>query len=184
MKTKFNQFLNESKNSGIICYHRSNDYEHMERAEFTLEFSNDVTMFGRAIYFAESAGISQEFGKYMCKFEIKLQEPVLNMNDEITSEYANELLVKFNDMFNLKIDYDYDLLYEDGMQYGNFFCEINDLYNWDYAIHYQKFIQSLGFNSFKYFCTYHTDFREDEGDYGTCYGLYNRKDIKFVDGPF
>jgi len=184
MKTRFNQFINENRKEGIICYHRSNDYEHMVNGEFTLEHSNDVTMFGQAIYFAESPNISQNFGEYICKFEIKLQEPVLDMNSEITSEYANQLVTKFNEMSKLKISYDFNILYDDGIQFGDFFSELNELYNWDYSIHYQKFIQSLGFNSFKYFCTYHTDFRHTRGDYGLCYGIYNPNDIKFVDGPF
>jgi hypothetical protein len=36
----------------------------------------------------------------------------------------------------------------------------------------------------KYFGDYHTDFINQKGDYGTCYGLYNTKNIKFIDGPF
>lgn len=64
------------------------------------------------------------------------------------------------------------------------FGEISDSYNWGYNKHYQKFIKELGYNSLKYYSDYHTDFVNQKGDYGTSYGIYNTKSIKFIDGPF
>ena len=170
------------KNKGIICYHRSDDYEHMVKGEFSLEYSNDVALFGHAIYFAESPNISQQLGKYICKFSIKTQSPVLNMNDEMSAESANLLLKKFNKISNAKIGYDFDDEFGK-IQYGEFFNEISG-YMWNYNSFYKQFIKSLGYNSFKYFGNYHTDFLYNKGDYGLCYGIYNEKDIEFVDGPF
>ncbi len=173
----------ELNNNEIICYHRSDSYEHMVDGDFSLDLMKDVALFGRAIYFAESSNISPQLGKYLCKFSIKLQEPVLNMNNEISNEEANSLLKDFNEMFNTEIEIDFNEDYN-MVQYGEFFGEISELYNWDHNKYYKKFIEHLGFKSFKYFGNYHTDFIIERGDYGLCYGIYNTNDIKFIDGPF
>ncbi len=173
----------------IIVYHRSNDREHMENANFSIDMCNDIALFGKSIYFSACPDISQQLGKYLCKFEIILQEPVLNMNKKISCE--NELIdlfIKFNKMFDLNIEYNEvdfdDLSGKFNVQYGEFFDHITENFNWDYNIYYRNFIQSLGYNSFKYFQNYHTDFITKLGDYGISYGIYNPNDIKFIDGPF
>ncbi len=181
--------LFENFNNGIVCYHRSNDYKHMVKCDFKSEMSNDVALFGNAIYFCEVAEISQQLGKYICKFSINLKDPILDMNKNISSEEELiGLFNKFNEMFNLDIEYidiDFDdLSGEFNVQYGEFFDNISERFNWDYNKYYKQFIQSLGYNSFKYFGTYHTDFRTERGDYGVCYGVYDTNDIKFIDGPF
>jgi len=170
-------------NNEVVCYHRSNDYKHMVNNNFSLTESKDVALFGNAIYFSETSNTSSQLGKYVCKFGIKLKNPVLDMNQTITNEEAGQLLLKFNQMFNKKIDIDFNDMY-DGVQYGEFFGEISELYSWDLNQYYQKFIKSLGFNSFKYFGTFHTDFSTERGDYGLCYGIYDPKDVRFIDGPF
>ena len=175
--------------NNIICYHRSNDFKHMVRNDFKLEMSDEVALFGNAIYFCDVADISYQLGKYVCKFSINLKEPVLDMNKKISSEEELiGLFKKFNQMFNLDIDY-IDVNFDNlsgkfNVQYGEFFNDISETFNWDYNKYYKEFIISLGYNSFKYFGTYHTDFRAEKGDYGICYGIYDVNDIKFVDGPF
>jgi len=168
----------------IICYHRGNSLEHMMKADFSLEQANDVALFGHAIYFSESPNISQQLGKYICKFSIKLDEPVLDMNKRINGAEQQKLLDLFNKMFNLNVKSDIDDKLYPNVQFGDLLGEISDTYNWDYNKFYQKFIKELGYNSLKYFGDYHTDFINEKGDYGTCYGLYNTKNIKFIDGPF
>jgi hypothetical protein len=64
----------------IICFHQSNDAEHMMRGDFSLEKASGNGLFGSAIYFSESSDMSQQLGKYLCKFSIILDEPVLDMN--------------------------------------------------------------------------------------------------------
>lgn len=171
------------KNNGIICFHRSNEFEHMENGSFSTAKNDAIALFGPAIYFAQSHSISQQLGKYICKFSIQLKTPVLDMNKEVSNDYANQLLVKFNEMFKTDIVFDFNNEY-DNVQYGEFFVEIAEAYNWDYNIYFPTFIKSLGFNSFKYFCNYHTDFINEKGDYGLSYGIYDPSDIKFLDGPF
>lgn len=183
IKQLLREELSKAHSSEIICFHSSNDLEHMENANFSMEMSNDVALFGHAIYFSESSNVDQ-FGKYLCKFSIKLDQPVLDMNKVINGREQQTLLDKFNKMFNTKIEMDIDDNLYPNVQYGDFFGEISDTYNWDYNIHYKKFIQSLGFNSFKYFGNSHTDFIDRKGDYGLCYGIYNPNNIKFIDGPF
>lgn len=188
LKNKIRQIIKEELSKigsdEIICYHRSNSLEHMMNADFSLEQANDVALFGHAIYFSESPNISQQLGKYICKFSIKLDEPVLDMNKRINGDEQQRLLDLFNKMFNLNIETDIDDKLYPNVQFGDLIGEISDTYNWDYNKYYQKFIKELGYNSFKYFGNYHTDFINQKGDYGTCYGLYNTKNIKFIDGPF
>jgi hypothetical protein len=181
MKTFNNYFLFENKNNtNIICYHRSNDYKHMVNNDFKLELSDEFAMFGKAIYFSESPNIDTMLGKYICKFSINLEKPILDLNKNITETEAKELIGKFNTMFNKNID----LFYEDIQQIGDIFYEINEDTNWNLTVYYEKFIKSLGYKSFKYFGNYYTDFINKRGDYGLCYGVYNPNDITFVDGPF
>jgi hypothetical protein len=176
--------LSELNSGEIICYHRSNSVEHMMAGDFRMDYADDVALFGHAIYFSESPNISQQHGKYLCKFGIKLQGPVLDMNTRIDGQQQQQLQDKFNEMFSLDIDTDInDLLYPN-VQIGDFFDEISDQYDWDLNKHYHKFIRSLGYNSFRYFGDYHTDFVNKKGDYGSCYGVYEPKDIRFIDGPF
>ena len=123
-------------NNSIVCYHRSDSLEHMENNQFSLEFSNsEDSIFGRALYFAQSPNISNQLGKYLCKFKIKLDKPILNLNKEIAPMEANKLLSLFNNKFNTKIDYynkdlvenvqHYDFSEDyDTVQYGEFFLEV------------------------------------------------------------
>jgi hypothetical protein len=177
------EVLEEKLSKEIICYHRSNSFEHMMDGDFSIEKSSDTALFGPAIYFAQSPNISSQLGKYICKFAIKLDAPVLDMNSAITASEANQLLAKFNDMFGLNIFYDYSDM-GDLVQYGEFFEYINDEFNWEHNKHYTKFIHSLGYKSFIYYGNYHTDFLDFKGDYGLCYGIYNPSSIRFIDGPF
>ena len=145
----------ESFNTGTICYHRSNDYKHMEKCDFSIDMTNDVALFGPAIYFSETPDTWQGLGKYLCKFEIRMEEPVLDMNKKIeTEQELINLFDKFNKMFNLNIEYNEvdfdDLSGRFDVQYGEFFGNISERFNWDYNMHYSKFIQSLGYNSFKF----------------------------------
>lgn len=177
------ELLNENTGE-IICYHSSDSLEHMKKSDFRLEKANDLNLFGYAIYFSESPNISQQLGKYLCKFSIKLDEPVLDMNKRINGTEQKRLLDLFNKMFKLNITTDInDKLYPN-VQFGDLLVEISDIYDWDYNKYYYEFIRKLGYNSFKYFGNYHTDFINQKGDYGSCYGLYNTKNIKFIDGPF
>jgi hypothetical protein len=177
IKTTLFDFLNENniekKNNSIICYHRSSSFNHMINNTFDLNRANSYSIFGEAIYFSESPNISSIFGNYVCKFSILLKEPVLNLNDKITKKYARELVRKFNNMFNLNMDINIDEV----NQIGDIFIQNNYCY-------YKQFINSLGYNSFKYYSNYYTDFINKKGDYGLCYGVYNTDDITYVDGPF
>lgn len=177
---KLLNIITENKSKDIICYHRSNDLKHMINGDLDVNKVGDNSLFGRAIYFSSSPDISSQFGKYVCKFQISIDEPCLNMNAKITIKAAKELLVKFNIMFNTKILINTAFV----KQIGDFFDVINDDTDWEYTKHYKKFIESLGYNSFRYYSNYHTDFMNSKGDYGTCYGLYNNQNIKFLDGPF
>jgi len=179
--------LYENFAKGIIVYHRSDELSHMERADFDLSKSDDeFSIFGQAVYFSSSPSMSKALGKYICKFEIQLEDPILDMNESITLAEADKMLADFNKMFKTDYEIDFTEGYEDDMQYGQFFLEINDLDEWEPRpnTHFKDFIHSLGYKSFKHFTTYDSDFRTDEGDYGTVYGIYNTRNIKFVDGPF
>lgn len=178
--------LYENFSRGITVYHRSDELSHMEKADFDLSKSDDeYSIFGQAIYFSSSPSMTKALGKFVCKFEIQADEPVLDMNDSITLDQASNMLSDFNKMFNTEYIIDFTENYEDTMQYGEFFLELNDLDERPRPnTHFKDFIQSMGYKSFKHFTTYDSDFRTDEGDYGTVYGLYNTKNIKFVDGPF
>ena len=180
--TTIREYLNEQKNNNtnIICYHRSNDYEHMVNGELSINDADDFALFGKAMYFSESPNISQQFGKYLCKFSINLTEPCLDMNKSISIDEAKNIVNKFNAMFNTK----FDLFWEDIEQFGDIFDNINEDTNWNYTKYYKDFFTSLGYKSFKYYCNYHTDFINNRGDYGLCYGIYNDNDITFIDGPF
>lgn len=143
---------------------------------FDLNKSESHSIFGKAIYFSESPNITSLFGKYVCKFSITLKKPILDMNQKITKERARELVSKFNKMF---IEY-MDVNYDDVSQIGDIFMQ--DYYT--YSKYYEPFIKSMGFNSFKYYSNYYTDFINYKGDYGLCYGIYDTQDITYVDGPF
>jgi hypothetical protein len=181
----YSDFLLETKKEkGIIVYHLSDELSHLKRCDFRLDLASDVALFGKAIYFSTSlnirlTGSDKYFG---CKYLIYPDEPMLNMNDKLSQKNAKILLDDFNTMFKTNVRKDIlDRVY----CYGDFFeqaggslWEINNKY-------FKPFIQEhLGFNSFKYYQTEYTDFRHSKGDYGICYGLYNPKSIKFVDGPF
>ena len=188
MKSLINKLLREGllkeNNNEIICYHRSNNLDHMMNGDFSLEQANDVALFGHAIYFSDSSNISQQLGKYICKFSITLDKPILDMNKKINGIEQQKILDLFNKMFNLNIESDIDDSLYPNVQLGDLLGEISNAYNWDYNKHYHEFIKKLGYNSFKYFSDYHTDFINQKGDYGICYGIYNVKNIKFIDGPF
>jgi len=189
----FENFLLESKEKGIICYHVSNKLNHMLNSDFKLEYADDFSLFGHAIYFSSSPNIvyfpSNGGKKYVCKFSIILEEPILDMNKEISIDEANTLLHDFLSISKIKDktlnSYMFKHNFENGVQYGEFFVKIASLTRWDYNKHFRKFIQNyMGFNSFKYYQNDWTDFQTELGDYGTAYGLYNPKNIKYLDGPF
>lgn len=172
--------LSEGDENKLICYHRSNELQHMENNDFSLELSANDSIFGKAIYFSESPNISSQLGKYLCKFKIKLDSPVLNLNQEMTNEQANILLQKFNKLYNTNIEYDFNYLFE-GVQYGEFFLELQEF---EMNAYFTSFIKHMGYNSFVHYCDYGTNFITKPGDYGKCYGIYNTSNIEFVDGPF
>lgn len=187
----YDEFLLEKKSDEIICYHRSSILEHMLVGDFQLSKSKDDSIFGSAIYFSSSPNISTHFGKYLCKFSIKLEEPILDMNKIIPNYEANTLLWNFNEMFNLNVKYNFQddfLDYYKGVQYGQFFDMIMEYQRSDYTKYtknFKNFIQKyMGFNSFKYYQNEWTDYKLKKDDYGTAYGLYDNKNIKYIDGPF
>jgi hypothetical protein len=197
---KWIKLFEDYKNDWIVCYHRSNNLEHLKNAEFSLDYANNEnSVFGKAIYFASSSDISYQLGKYLCKYEIKLYNP-LNLNDEISNDKANELLTSFLNKYNVKIRYYnkdvldmveyYDFNEEyNNVQYGEFFLQLSDIiYIHDNVqIYYHDFIKNvLGYNSFYHYSDYGTNFLTEKGDYGYCYGLlYDNEDmIKFIDGPY
>lgn len=188
---------NNNNQKEIIVFHRSNSLEHMKNNQFDLEYSDkEYSIFGRALYFASSGQISNQLGKYLCKFKIKLDKPILNLNKIITNKQANNLLKLFNQKYNTKIDYynkqmgesintfDFNENY-DGIQYGEFFLELQDILKPQPNQYYEDFIRNvLKYNSFVHYGSYGTDFITEKGDYGLVYGIYNPKDIKFVEGPY
>ena len=168
-------------NGRIICYHRSNGFEHMENNQLSIDNADDMTLFGKALYFASSSDISQQLGKYIGKYSIKLEEPCLDLNKEIDIEEINDIVVRFNKLSNKNFTSQYlNEEYED-VQIGDILVEISDEYGWEYNKYFKDLIQSYGYKSFKYFTTYHTDFRNDLGEYGYCYGIYNDSDAKCIE---
>lgn len=198
MITKINEFrrINESGKK-LTVYHRSDSLEHMLGSEFDLEFSDgENAIFGQAIYFGGSANmLDSQLGEYLCKFEITLDQPTLDMNKVMTCEQANELLDKFNSQFGTTIKYynkqqaetvdtfDFSDDYN-GVQYGEFFLELQDILRPQPNTHYREFIESMGYRSFMHYATFGSDFITSKGDYGRVYGIYSPQNIRFVDGPF
>lgn len=178
------EYLNEASSKQITCYHRSNSFEHMERGDFNLENANEVALFGPALYFSESASISPQLGKYVCKFSIKLDTPILNMNQAIKGADQQKIVDLFNKLSKQNFTTDIDDKMYPNVQIGDIFNEISDQYHWDYNIHFPAMIKELGYNSFIYFQNYHSDFINQKGDYGIAYGIYSPSKIKFIDGPF
>lgn len=179
MKT-YLDFLLESKDKGIIVYHLSDELSHLKRCDFRLEYSKNENLFGHAIYFSTSSGIHSMFGKYMCKYLIYPDEPILNMNEKLSQKNAKKLIEEFNTMF--KSDISFDILDRINC-YGDLFEEMGGNY-WEDNKYFKTFIQEhMGYNSFKYYQNSLTDFIHRKGDYGLTYGIYNPKNIKFVDGP-
>lgn len=190
--------LFESAGKKVEVYHRSNDLKHMLSGRFDLSKANDeYSIFGRAIYFASSAdALPLELGEYCCKFSIRLAEPVLDMNAEITFDDANRMLKDFNKKYGTtikyydkesaedKTSYDFSKDYEGKVQYGEFFLELQDILSPQPNKFFDRVIRGLGYNSFKHFATFGTDFITQQGDYGFVYGVYDDKDVKFLDGPF
>jgi hypothetical protein len=201
----YNNFLVESslKKKGIIfAYHLSNQLEHMENSDFRMEYASEFALFGKAIYFSSTPNINYKpmnEGKktYCCKFEITLDEPVLDMNRIIPVYEGNRLLRDFitlvededkdennSELYKFR-GYNFDHDFENTMLVGEVFETITSKCNWELNKYYDFFIRKwLGYNSFKYFQNSWTDFETEKGDYGISYGLYNPKSIRFVDGPF
>jgi len=63
----------ENKSDWIIAYHSSYDFEHMVNSDFKLSVGTTPSLFGDAIYFSQSPNVRM-FGKFQCKFKIKLEE--------------------------------------------------------------------------------------------------------------
>jgi len=53
----------------------------MLKNDFSTEFNISPSLFGPALYFAESPNISTTFGKYICKFNISLAKPTLGLSE-------------------------------------------------------------------------------------------------------
>lgn len=195
MITSINEFAKQQAKN-IQVYHRSNSLEHLTTADFDLDYHDDeFSIFGQAIYFASSPNITGQLGKYLAKYSIRLEEPTLDMNTSMTPEQANTLLKKFVDTYKTEIEYynrelseqskTYDFAVDfDEVQYGEFFLEVQDIMKGQPNKYYRDFIKSLGYNSFKHYCDYGTNFITEKGDYGYCYGIYKPEDVKFIDGPF
>ena len=201
MKT-FTEFLLEAKGKEkgkVIAYHLSNQLEHMLQADFRMEYSSDYSIFGKAIYFSSSPDIQyapMNEGKkpYCCKFEITLEEPILDMNRLIPVFEADRLLKDFKSIMEDKheslylrglLNYTFKKEYDDTIQMGEFFERVGSFGNDGLTKYYHYFIHNyLGYNSFQYFQNSYTDYVTEKGDYGISYGVYNKKNIKFLDGPF
>lgn len=193
MITKFNLFVENSLfKTELEAYHRSDKESNLE--ELKLEFSNDETnVFGKAIYFSSSPDTTYQFGKYLGKYRIKLNNP-LNLNIQITPEYANVLLKKFINKYKIEIsyydrelgetvnNYDFSEQYDD-LQYGDFFLELQYLFfDSDGNKYFYDFIKNvLKFNSFYHYSDYGTNFINEIGDYGFCYGIYDENDIELLE---
>lgn len=196
----YSEFISESKKKGIIAYHLSNQLEHMENSDFRMEYASEVALFGKAIYFSSSPNIRYQpmnEGKktYCCKFEITLDEPVLDMNRLIPVYEGDRLLKDFLALVEDKDERNPEVYKFRGYKFGNNFDEtvqvgqvfevITGKCNWELNKYYDFFINKwLGYKSFKYFQNSWTDYETEKGDYGISYGLYNPKSIRFVDGPF
>lgn len=178
----FENKLTTDKNIKIV-YHISHSLEHMLKSDFKMEYANDG-LYGKAIYFSESPNIlygTDYKRSYCCKFKITLDEPILDMNKEITNEEANKLLLVFNDKYKCEKVYDFNEEYKN-VQYGEFFDEI---VGWKYNKYLQDFIHNhLGYKSFVYYQDRFTNFSTEKTDYGRAYGVYDTTKIKYVDGPF
>lgn len=174
----------------MTVFHRSDDYQHMERGDFSLEKADEESsIFGKALYFASSPDISGQLGKYKCKFKIKLNQPVLNMNKEMTCQEADKLMEDFVNRYNLELPInESDEIYSfsdeyDGVQYGDLFLEMQNMLEGNK--YFMDFIRNfLKYDSFIHYCDYGTNFITEKGDYGFCYGIYNPEHIRYVDGPF
>jgi hypothetical protein len=169
----------------------------MLKADFKMDHSSDISIFGRAIYFSSSPDIRfypMRGGKkiYTCKFEITLEEPLLDMNREIPVFEANRLLNDFRIILENKNptylrelqNYNFESEFKDTIQMGEFFDTIYTRHvesskYFDYFIH-----NYLKYNSFQYFQNSLTDYITEKEDYGISYGVYDKKNIKFIDGPF
>jgi len=198
MKT-FTEFLLEAKGKEkgkVIAYHLSNQLEHMLRADFRMEYSGDYSIFGKAIYFSSSPNIQyapMNEGKktYCCKFEITLEDPLLDMNRLISVFEADKLIKDFRiilqdkNVENLQgLIYHFESEYGDTIQMGEFFEKIISI-NYELGKYFDYFIHKyLQYNSFQYFQNSFTDYMTEKGDYGISYGVYDKKNIKFLDGPF
>lgn len=178
----YTEFLLESKTNEIIVYHKSNSLEHMLECDFKLEKASDRSIFGQAIYFSSSP--NTYWGKYNCSFSITLDEPILDLNKEISLSEANKTLRLFIEILSLNSRFRFN----QKVQIGQVFEKVNDLcfedHIYDGSKHFRSFIQDyLKYNSFKYYQNSMTDYVLEEGEFGTAYGIYNPKNIKFVDGP-
>jgi len=177
MKTLLEK-LNEIE--GITVYHASDDIYHMKNSDFHLDKMDDFALFGAAMYFSSSPSFNHfQFGKYLGRFKIKVEEPCMDMNQQIDFNTFNDLLKRFNRLAKLKKPFEME--YEEGIQIGEIFDRIAEKYNWDYNKYFPSIIKSYGCNSFKYYMGYYTDFITELGDYGICYGIYDNKNIEFVD---
>jgi hypothetical protein len=174
----------EFKNNGksIVVYHRTSSQEHLEDLSF--EHSDDEeSVFGQAVYFSSSSDTSYQLGEYMGKYEIVLDKP-LNLNIDIGNDKANDIMNIFLVKYGLEsyLDYmDFNDSY-DNISYGNLFLELQDLTWGESNKYYFDFIKNyLGYNSFYHYSDYGTNFIDELGDYGMCYGIYEDSDIKFID---
>ena len=184
--------LESKKLNKVIVYHFSNQLKHMLNSDFDIGHSRNTSIFGKAIYFSSSPDIKflpMNAGKktFCCKFELTLEEPLLDMNRLIPVYEANRLLKDFKIIVENKepnkiydyFNYDFEKNFLETIQMGEFFDKIYITKYFDFFIH-----KYLGYNSFQYFQNSRTDYITQKGDYGISYGVYDKKNIKYVDGPF
>jgi hypothetical protein len=106
------------------------------------------------------------------------------MNKVISLNESNKTIKFFIDSLPLTSRFKFS----DKVQFGQIFEKLAELsvndHVYDYSKHFRFFIQDfLGYNSFKYYQNQMTDYVLEEEGYGTSYGIYNPKNIKFIDGP-
>lgn len=163
---------NVAEHDGILVYHRGNP----NNVGRDLETVSSVAPFGNAMYFSDSNNIKLNPSDFLCTYSIKLAEPSLNMNEEISEELAQKLLERYNEMFNANLTFDF----EGDIQVGEFFEILDDLVPYEINLNMKQFIQSFGIKSFYYFQDSNSYFQDRKGNFGISYGVYDPADVQFI----
>lgn len=161
-----------AEDEGIMVYHRGNS----NNIGRDLETASSVAPFGDAMYFSDNNNIKANSGDFFCTYSIKLAEPSLNMNEEISEELAQNLLQRYNEMFNSNLVFDFT----GDIQVGEFFETLDELTDYQINLNMKNFIQSFGIKSFYYFQDSNSYFQDRKGLYGISYGIYDPADVKFI----